>query len=194
MGASLESGVAFPDSFVLDGRDARRLASSDLTWVRALDEDPRVTEFFGGVRDAARSAAYVVDGVAHWREYGVGPYLVFDAGDLVGRCALRHTRRAGERDLEVSYALAPSYWGRGIATGLVEHLCELATRHSDAHVIHATVLEGNVRSSAVLERTGFVRVADVERDGHTFLAYERALVIDDRATLPASMGDIDANL
>lgn len=58
---------------------------------------------------------------------------------------------------ELAYDLAPSVWGKGIAT----YVCSLLTgwAHSEAGMVRvqATVLQTNARSARVLRRCGFER-------------------------------------
>jgi ribosomal-protein-alanine N-acetyltransferase len=76
--------------------------------------------------------------------------------ELVGTGGF-HTVSPENRSAELAYDLAPSMWGRGIAT----HVCSLLTEWAHTHVglvrVQATALESNVRSLKVLERCGFQR-------------------------------------
>ena len=74
--------------------------------------------------------------------------------ELVGTAGF-HTVAPENRSAEIAYDLAPSAWGKGIAT----YACGLLTAwaHSDAGLnrVQATALESNARSRRVLERCGF---------------------------------------
>jgi ribosomal-protein-alanine N-acetyltransferase len=76
--------------------------------------------------------------------------------ELVGTGGF-HTVSPENRSAELAYDLAPSIWGRGIAT----YVCGLLTgwAHTNAGIlrVQATVLETNQRSAKVLERCGFQR-------------------------------------
>ena len=54
----------------------------------------------------------------HWEERGFGPCLLCDRADdsFVGRGGLRWTEVAGERCVELTYALVSERWGQGLAT------------------------------------------------------------------------------
>lgn len=75
---------------------------------------------------------------------------------LVGTIGF-HTVQPANRSAELTYDLAPAFWGRGIAT----QMCRLAVgwAHTEAQVIRvqATVLESNAASMRVLQRAGFAR-------------------------------------
>jgi RimJ/RimL family protein N-acetyltransferase len=76
--------------------------------------------------------------------------------ELVGTAGF-HTVQPRNRSAEIAYDLAPSQWGKGIATSVCQQL--VAWAHSSAKVlrVQGTVLQSNVRSMAVLERCGFLR-------------------------------------
>jgi ribosomal-protein-alanine N-acetyltransferase len=77
-------------------------------------------------------------------------------GELIGTAGF-HTVSPENRSAEIAYDLAPSMWGKGIAS----HVCAALTgwAHGDAGVmrVQATTLESNTRSCKVLERCGFRR-------------------------------------
>ncbi len=75
---------------------------------------------------------------------------------LVGTVGF-HTISPENRSAEIAYDLAPSMWGKGIAS----YVCRLLVGWAHAHVglvrVQATVLESNERSARVLQRCGFQR-------------------------------------
>ena len=77
-------------------------------------------------------------------------------GELVGTAGF-HTVQPQNRSAEIAYDLAPSMWGRGIATSVCEQL--VAWAHASVRLlrVQVTVLKSNVPSIAVLERCGFQR-------------------------------------
>jgi ribosomal-protein-alanine N-acetyltransferase len=77
-------------------------------------------------------------------------------GELVGTAGF-HTVSPQNRSAELAYDLAPSVWGKGIATDVCRLLVAWAHASAGLLRIQATVLESNLRSAAVLERCGFVR-------------------------------------
>jgi ribosomal-protein-alanine N-acetyltransferase len=75
---------------------------------------------------------------------------------LVGTVGF-HTVSAVNRSAELSYDLAPSHWGRGIASAAAAALTKWAHQHASVLRVQATVLETNQRSLRVVERCGFQR-------------------------------------
>ena len=74
--------------------------------------------------------------------------------ELVGTAGF-HSVSPQNNTAELVYDLAPTVWGKGIAT----YVCGLLVAWAHAHVglirVQATVLESNVRSKKVLQRCGF---------------------------------------
>ena len=95
-------------------------------------------------------------------------------GQVVGFAGLVHP---GEQpEAEVKYALARSWWGRGLATEAVRHLLEAAAGRFGLADVIATVAPAHVASQRVLAKAGLTRRADrVEDDGTRTLVYGSAL-------------------
>lgn len=82
------------------------------------------------------------------------------AGDeLVGGCGFKEEHG----DVEIGYWIGRIHWGRGYATAAAELLAEEARRRGLRHV-YAEVYVENPASMRVLEKAGFVREGEVERD------------------------------
>lgn len=64
---------------------------------------------------------------------------------------------------EIGYWIGRNYWGRGYATAAVAALLELARKEGVCHFA-AEVFPDNYASMRVLERNGFVRSGEVERN------------------------------
>jgi [ribosomal protein S5]-alanine N-acetyltransferase len=74
--------------------------------------------------------------------------------ELIGTAGF-HSISPENGTAEIAYDLAPSYWGKGLATAVCSNL--VAWAHGSAAMVRvqATVLESNARSVAVLARCGF---------------------------------------
>ncbi len=94
---------------------------------------------------------------AEAEELGLGhpTYLAIrDAnGSLIG--AIRFQQVIGEGVLELGYWLAKPWWGQGTMTKAVRAACDHAFIAWDVGVIFASVIESNVASQRVLEKSGF---------------------------------------
>ena len=93
-----------------------------------------------------------------------GTHLFFDDvdGALVGFGGFKGAPRDGA--VEIGYAVAPERQGRGIATAVVQILVERARDAGVTTMVAHTLAEPNA-STAVLEKSGFVRTEVVDDDG-----------------------------
>lgn len=99
--------------------------------------------------------------------------LVFDRADgrLVGGTGL-HAIDWADRRFELGYWVAPSEWGRGIATEAAHAVCRTAFRTLRLHRIQANVYAFNARSARVLKKLGFRfegRARRFHRDGRRWV-------------------------
>lgn len=68
-----------------------------------------------------------------------------------------HTVSLQNGTAELTYDVAPSHWGRGIATAACRAATVWAFEVAGWHRVQATTLLSNVRSQRVLEKAGFIR-------------------------------------
>ena len=73
---------------------------------------------------------------------------------LVGTIGF-HTVSEKNRSAEIAFDLAPTHWGRGIATALCAAVTEWSFSTYGFVRVQATVLETNLRSEQVLKKCGF---------------------------------------
>lgn len=79
----------------------------------------------------------------------------FGARQTIG---LLGAHQAGAGDIEFGYVLAPSSWGKGLATEAVKALTGTVFSLTRANRILANSRAGNIASRRVLEKTGFTYV------------------------------------
>ena len=84
-------------------------------------------------------------------------------GSLVG-CVGLTTARDRPRHAELGYWVARRHWGQGIGPRAAGRLARWALANLDLDEIHASVLEENARSAAVLARIGFQEDGWAEQD------------------------------
>jgi RimJ/RimL family protein N-acetyltransferase len=160
----------------------RTFRRDDLPHYAALNADPEVARYLGGVRPRDYS-----DSIAAWanecyEREGLGLLAVErrEDGAFLGMCGLHHQQTYPE-DVEIAWRLAHEHWGHGYAT-------EAATAWLDhafgtlrlPRVISITELS-NGRSLAVMSRLGMVldHEADVEDEGLVFRAVVYSVTRDD---------------
>jgi RimJ/RimL family protein N-acetyltransferase len=160
----------------------RTFRRDDLPRYAALNADPEVARYLGGVRTRQYS-----DSIAAWanecyerERLGLLAVERREDGAFLGMCGLHHQQSFPE-DVEIAWRLAHEHWGHGYAT-------EAATAWLDhafgtlglARVISITE-PSNVRSLGVMRRLGMVldHEADVEDEGLLFRAVVYSVTRDD---------------
>ena len=101
--------------------------------------------------------------MAHWDRHGFGQWWWREraSDELVARGGLQWTMVAGEAAIEVGWAVAPSQWGRGVATELAR--ASLVVGFDDLRLdsIVAYTLVANAASRRVMEKAGLAYERDV---------------------------------
>jgi RimJ/RimL family protein N-acetyltransferase len=124
----------------------------DATFARALGAE--VVDGWMPDRDALSIAADSIDDDAGFGLFavllGAGPSVVGNAGFLGPPTS------GGE--VEIGYAIAPSFGGRGLATAVVRELIVRAFDSRQVVAVVARTAKGNFASARVLEKAGFALV------------------------------------
>jgi ribosomal-protein-alanine N-acetyltransferase len=136
---------------------AERLTRDHADYLGALDRDPEVMAWLGGVRTAEESAEWLRRNLACWDDNGFGHWLLRDTtGRLIGRAGLRGIDASvGEEIIEVGYALQRSAWGAGLATEAATGVIDLARGEYGMDQLGAITLDHNAASIRVLTKCGF---------------------------------------
>jgi ribosomal-protein-alanine N-acetyltransferase len=108
--------------------------------------------------------------VAHWTAHGFGIFLAWDGEDCVGRCLLKHSIVAGRGEVEIGWAVARAYWGRGVATSLGRHGLAVAAEHGVTNVVAFTRVD-NHASQRVMQKLGLIYERDFVHAGLPHVLY-----------------------
>jgi [ribosomal protein S5]-alanine N-acetyltransferase len=94
-------------------------------------------------------------------------YAIVDVdGELAGIVSLSNLVRGPFRSANVGYWVDDGRRGRGLATGAVNDVAELAFRELGLHRLEAATLVDNVASQRVLEKARFARIGLAPRYLH----------------------------
>jgi 8-oxo-dGTP diphosphatase len=97
-------------------------------------------------------------------EAGTAWHLAITRDDALVGCVGLTTAPDTPRHAELGYWVGRRHWGQGIGPEAAGRLARWALANLDLDVIHASVLEENKRSAAVLARIGFLEDGWAEQD------------------------------
>lgn len=158
--------------FAGDAHDYRVLLTNDqvAAWLRP----PPLPPFRAGEPEAL-----LTKDVAHWETHGFGPWTLIEreSGEFVGRAGLAWTQVAGERAVELPWALMPAHWNRGLATEAARAALEAARGVGISEVVSLALLE-NAPSRRVMEKAGLAYDREVEHVGLPHALYRKRIEPD----------------
>lgn len=174
------------DGSLLHTTDRLRLRlfrPEDLPQFAALNGDPVVMEYLGGVMTQQRSDEEAGDIQESYRRHGFGKVAVerTDDGRFLGTCGLSREHWYPD-DLEIGWRLARQFWGHGYATEAAAVWLRYAFADLGAERVISITDTPNLRSRAVMQRLGLTldHHADLaEDDGSTFEAVVYSISADE---------------
>jgi len=133
----------------------RPFFESDLDWFLALRADAEVVRYLGGPLNtpefAAKRLKYYIDHHAQ-HGYAMGVVSLKPSAAPIGWGGLQHLDDGDE--IEVGYAFARAYWGRGLATELAEAWLRFGFDRLGVDRIVAVADPENTASQRVMEKLG----------------------------------------
>lgn len=138
--------------------ELRPQAEADAAFMLALVNDPAWLRYIGdrGVRTLGDARRYIREGALKmYDEHGFGLYLVVlkKARTPVGICGL--VKREGLGDVDLGFAFAPEYRGRGYAREAAEATVAYARNVLGLRRLVAIAAPDNAASLKLLEALGF---------------------------------------
>ena len=119
---------------------------------------PEVKEFTSSTAATVQDVRAVIQRVLSAEANAPVHFAILPAsGDSLVATVGFHTVSALNGTAEITYDVAPVYWGRGIATAACRAATLWAFQVKGWHRVQATTVLPNVRSQRVLERCGFKR-------------------------------------
>lgn len=131
----------------------REVTDSDLEAFFEHQEDPRAVYMAAFTsEDPADRAAFD----AHWKRIRANPAIFIRTIDVDGQAAGHIAAFEREGEAEVTYWLGREYWGKGIATQVLQMFLEFERRRP----IYGRAAKDNRASIRVLEKCGFRLVGE----------------------------------
>jgi [ribosomal protein S5]-alanine N-acetyltransferase len=124
-------------------------------WLYELDRIPDTTAMRVVLQGWASEQNDMVPGTGRWA------LALLEGGVLVGGITLL-PMPVPEADVEITYQLAPEYWGRGYITEVARALARWAFQHSLVELF-ALVTPANTRGAATARRIGMEWVGESEK-------------------------------
>ena len=138
----------------------RSWRESDVQPWAAMNADPRVREYLGGLLTGEQSAASAARFQAQLDERGFGFWAVEvrGTGEFIGFTGLDQVEEGMPfTGIEIGWRLARSAWGHGYATEAAVASLAFGFQALALPEILAVTTVGNVRSQAVMRRIGMTR-------------------------------------
>jgi RimJ/RimL family protein N-acetyltransferase len=138
----------------------RAPVDADRAAIAAINADPKVGEWLGGVRSRAESDDFVDRVLAHIAAHGFGFWVVERKADgrVIGLTGIWHVPDpnplAGQ--VEIGWRFAPDAWGQGYATEAARAALDYGFDLSIDEIIAFTA-RTNLASQAVMRRLGMVQ-------------------------------------
>jgi ribosomal-protein-alanine N-acetyltransferase len=150
----MNSEIAKIDTERLTGR---KVEPDDMGLLYRMYTNEEVMYTLGGTRTFFQSKNYVSKMVEQWEKNNFGAYVFFDKsnGNFVGRCGFKNNHIEGKDEVELLYALMPTYWGKGYATEISKKLMDIAFEQLKLKDVIAFTLATNKPSQKVMEKAGF---------------------------------------
>lgn len=163
-----------PTTFATKRLIGSGLSVADLETLCAMHRDPAVMATLGGVRSPARTRALLGKNLRHWEQYSFGLWTFRGKADgcFVGRGGFRHVTLHGRPEVEIAYALMPSFWGKGLATEIAMATVDLGVRLGLPSLV-AFALSDNRGSRRIMEKLGFHYERDIVYTGVPHVLYRR---------------------
>jgi RimJ/RimL family protein N-acetyltransferase len=135
----------------------RLMSSDDAVFILQLLNEPSWLHFIGdrGVRTLADARDYILNSIVEmYDRLGFGFYVVELRDDKtpIGLCGL--VKRDFLEDVDIGYALLPTYWGKGYALEAAQAVMTYGTDELGLKRILAIASADNQRSMRLLEKLG----------------------------------------
>jgi RimJ/RimL family protein N-acetyltransferase len=136
----------------LHGLASIMTGDSEMTWPRKVWSTPNV-EYLLNHR------------LAHYRQYGFGPYAIIKGGALVGMAGVQVWDYA-PCSIEVLVYVARPLWSRGLAAHAMQWVLQRAKDVAHEPVLYAATRPENARAERIAKRSGFTKIGSGEHYGY----------------------------
>ena len=124
--------------------------------VRAINCDPEVMRFVGGVQSEDGTREWIALAESRWAERGFGWWVLRlpASDDVAGLACLQHIEHDRTQEHEIGWRLARAWWGQGLATEAARAVIGFAFDELGLARVHSIADPDNAASLAVMRRLG----------------------------------------
>ena len=161
--------------FEVDNFGFRPVSENDLQYFQMLDADPETMSFYpSGVRNTEEMQEKIKKYVTCYKKNGYGVFLVFDlaSGEFIARAGFDDLE-SGE--IEVGYLVIKKYWGKGLASKILDILLKWAKNNIQKDKIIAFTPVDHIASERVMQKAGMVYSGKHATQGVECVLYEYKL-------------------
>jgi len=146
----------------------RTWTDSDLQPMFAINQDPKVMEYFPGLQDLETTKNFIAKVNNHFEKHGYSLYACVrkDSNEFIGFIGLliadfeAHFTPA----TEIGWRLSSKHWGQGFATEGAKAVLDYAFRELKIPEIVSFTAEGNAKSIKVMQKIGLRHNANDDFD------------------------------
>lgn len=152
----------------------RQFTLADLDDYFAFYQKTRVEQQLSNTSPSyVETGAELVTIMENYGRYGFGLWATIEKGSgaFIGRCGLSPRTIAGREEVEVAYALAPTFRGRGLAVEAARAIIQYGLEHLHLPRLICLVMPQNQADVQTAQKTGMLFSGERFLDGLTFLCY-----------------------
>ena len=145
----------------------RAIQAEDIHPLVQLWTDPEVTRYMGGPREQAYLEKVFAEDLNNPTPdiYDLWPVIEKASSQVVGHCGLLDKEIEGQPEIELTYVMAKSAWGKGYATEMALALKQYAQEQMGLDRIVALIDPDNAASERVALKVGLRFEREVTRPG-----------------------------
>ena len=122
-----------------------------------IGSNPQVMAKMGGTWNEQKAQQKMQRNCEHWQLYGHGQWLFFNRdNEFIGRGGIRKVNLNGSNEVELGYALMPSFWGQELAVEIGHKSLSIAFNLFNYSSVVCYALADNQRSQRVMQKIGFL--------------------------------------
>lgn len=163
----------------------RELSLGDMEDLFVMYEQKGMTDYMEPLYESEEEMEYQKAYIENmYGFYGYGMWLVFDrqTDELIGRAGIENRELHGTFELELGYAIAPAYQGKGYATEVCTAILAYARERLECREINCMIQKENQPSLALAKKLGFHYLETIEEKEQSYERYVFSWIGEDSQT------------